>query len=80
MDKEIASLEKMGTWEVIERSSLPEGAKVVPGTWAQPIKQFPDGRHNKVKSRWCVRGDLERSGFTGNAYSPLVGWPTVRAC
>ena len=79
MDKEIASLEKMGTWEIIDRSSLPKGATVVPGTWAQRIKRYPDGRLNKFKSRWCVRGDLERHSFTGNAYSPLVGWPTVRA-
>ena len=54
MDKEIASLEKMGTWEIMDRSSLPKGATVVPGTWAQRIKRFPDGRLNKFKSRWCV--------------------------
>ena len=80
MDKEIDSIEKMGTWEVIDRSSLPKGARVVPGTWAQRIKRYPDGRLNKFKSRWCVRGDLERDSFTGVAYSPLVGWPTIRAC
>ena len=43
LDKTIDSIEKMGTWEVINRSSLPEGARVVPGTWTQQIKRYPDG-------------------------------------
>ena len=73
MDKEIDSIEKMGTWEVINRSSLPKGTRVVPGTWAQRIKRYPDDSLYKFKSRFCVRGDLERENFTGVAYSPLVG-------
>ena len=77
MDKEIASLEGMKTWDVVDRSSVPSGMKVVPGTWAQRIKRLPDGSLNKFKSRWCCRGDLQ--DYTGDAYSPLVGWPTVRA-
>ena len=77
MDKEMASLEDKGTWELVDRSSLPPGVKVVPGAWVQTIKRYPDGRLNKFKSRWVVRGDLQN--YTGQAYSPLVGWPTIRA-
>ena len=79
MDKEIESLEGKGTWDVVDRSTVPEGVKVIPGTWAQRIKRHPDGSLNKFKSRWCFRGDLERDSYEGNPYSPLVGWPTVRA-
>jgi hypothetical protein len=35
MDSEIASLEGKGTWKVVNRSSIPDGTKPVPGTWAQ---------------------------------------------
>jgi len=35
MDSEINSLENKGTWEVILRSSIPLGTKVIPGTWVQ---------------------------------------------
>ena len=35
MDAEIASLESKGTWEVVDRSSIPPGTKVIPGTWVQ---------------------------------------------
>jgi len=77
MDTEMASLEGKGTWKITDRSSLPPGTKPVPGTWVQRIKRLPDGQLNKFKSRWCCRGDLQ--DYDGNAYSPLVGWPTVRA-
>ena len=53
MDAEIASLESKGTWQVVERSSMPPGAKAVPGTWAQRIKRLPNGSLSKFKSRWC---------------------------
>ena len=79
MDKEIASLEGKGTWEVVDRKDVPANVKVIPGTWCQRIKRHPDGRLNKFKSRWCFRGDLERATYEGNPYSPLVGWPTIRA-
>ena len=79
MDTEIAGLESQGTWTVVDRSSLPPHLKTVPGIWAQRIKRLPDGQLNKFKSRWCCRGDLQRLDFDGIAYSPLVGWPTVRA-
>ena len=79
MDAEIQSLESKGTWEVVDRSSMPSGVKAIPGTWAQRIKQLPTGELNKFKSRWCCRGGVARESYEGSPYSPLVGWPTVRA-
>ena len=77
MDKEVIGLEEKGTWTVVPRSSVPKGVAVVPGTWQQRIKRNPDGSLNKFKSRFCYRGDLD--SWNGTRYSPLVGWPTVRA-
>jgi hypothetical protein len=78
MDSEVASLESKDTYDVVLRSSIPPGTTVVPGTWVQRIKRLPDGKLNKFKkSRWCCRGDLQ--DYDGIAYSPLVGFPTVRA-
>lgn len=34
MDKEIKSLESMGTWKVVRRSDLSPNTEVIPGTWA----------------------------------------------
>jgi hypothetical protein len=77
MDKEIVSLEAKDAWEIVDRSSLPPGMEVVPGTWAHRVKRLPCGTLNKMKSRWCCRGDIQ--SVDGPTYSPLVGWPTVRA-
>ena len=41
MDREIESLEGKGTWDVVDRSTVPEGIKVIPGTWAQRSYQTP---------------------------------------
>jgi Reverse transcriptase (RNA-dependent DNA polymerase) len=77
MDAEISNLESKNTWKVMDQSAMPAGTKAVPGTWAQHIKRLPDGGHNKFKSRWCCRGDLQ--DYDGISYRPLVGWPTVGA-
>jgi histone deacetylase 1/2 len=77
MDKEIRELEAKGSWEIVDRSSIPAGMKAVPGTWALRIKRLPCGTLSKFKARWCCRGDLME--IDGPTYSPLVGWPTVRA-
>jgi Reverse transcriptase (RNA-dependent DNA polymerase) len=81
MEKEINTLESMETWEVVPRASMPKGAKAIPGTWAFRVKRFPDGRLNKFKARWCVMGNRMEKGvhYFEDAYSPLVGWPTVRS-
>ena len=81
MEKEISTLEAMGTWEVVPRASMPKGATAIPGTWAFRVKRYPDGRLNKFKARWCVMGNRMEKGvhYFEDAYSPLVGWPTVRS-
>ena len=81
MESEITTLETMETWDVVPRSSMPKGAKVIPSTWAFRIKRYPDGRLNKFKARFCVMGNHMEKGvhYFEDAYSPLVGWPTVRA-
>ena len=43
MDAEINSLENKGTWEVVLRSSIPTGTKVISGTWVQRIKRLASG-------------------------------------
>ncbi len=77
MDSEIESLQAKSFWEIVDRSSMPAGMKAVPGTWVHRVKRLPCGTLSKFKSRWCCRGDL--MNIEGPTYSPLVGWPTVRA-
>ena len=79
MRQEIEELEGHKTWKVLKRSSLPEGANILPSTWAFKIKRYPDGRLRKFKARFCVRGDMQIEGVDyGDKYAPVVAWSTVR--
>ena len=79
MKSEIISLEEHDTWTVIRKTSVPEGANVLPGTWVFKIKRFPDGRYRKTKARFCVRGDRQIEGVDYfDTYAPVVSWSTVR--
>jgi hypothetical protein len=62
MRQEIEELEGHKTWKVLKRSSLPEGANILPSTWAFKIKRYPDGRLRKFKAQFCVRGDMQIEG------------------
>ena len=79
MQKEVSELERKGAWEVVERSSVPEGANVIPGTWVMRRKRLPNGEIKSHKARFCVRGDKQRKGIDyDETYSPVVQWPTIR--
>ena len=80
MEKEIEELVEHDTWENMYRSDLPEGAKVLKGTWVFKIKRFPDGLIRKFKARFCVRGDMQIDGVdVFETYAPVVSWSTARA-
>ena len=83
MHKEIKALTKRETWELVPRSSVPEGVPIIPGTWSFKIKTRPDGSFNKFKARWCLRGDLMKKSITdaGNEvdnFSPVCQWSSIR--
>ena len=50
-EKELAQLEKMNCWEVVDRETW---MNVLPSTWAFRIKRFPDGAMRKLKARFCA--------------------------
>ena len=79
MQNEIQELEEHGTWDVIPRDQAPEGANILPSTWAFRVKRFPDGRFRKTKARFCARGDKQVEGVDYfDKYAPVVSWSTVR--
>jgi Reverse transcriptase (RNA-dependent DNA polymerase) len=79
MKLEISDLEDHGTWELVPRKSIPSKCKVLPSTWVLRAKRYPDGRLQKHKARFCVRGDRQVEGVDyTDKYSPVVSWSTVR--
>ena len=72
---EIQSLEKNGTWQVVNKSEA--RGRILPGTWVFRRKRTPDGTVSKFKARYCVRGDLE-DVTDQETFAPVVAWSTVR--
>ena len=79
MDAEIASLESKGTWEVVERSSMPPGTKAVPGTWAQHVKRLPTGELSKYKVAGAARATSRPTQESPTVHS-LDGPPSGHLC
>jgi hypothetical protein len=72
---EIATLEGMDAWEVVQRTAE---MNVIKSTWAFKCKRYPDGLIKKFKARFCARGDMQIEGIDFfETYAPVVQWTTV---
>ena len=70
MQVEIANLESMDAWEVVEQD---DSIKVIDSTWAFKCKQYPDGLIKKFKTRFCARGDQQLNDIDFfETYAPVV--------
>ena len=78
METELAALRRKKTFTEIDRSSVPAGKQIVKSTWAFRRKRRPNGMIYKLKSRFVVRGDLQRLAEAEETFSPVVDWSTVR--
>ena len=76
MEVELDALNKKGAWDEVERT--PE-MQIVQSTWAFKCKRYPDGSVNKLKARFCVRGDTQIEGIDYfETFAPVVTWTAVR--
>jgi hypothetical protein len=69
-------LTKMGLWDIVERKYW---MNILLSTWAFECKQFPDGDVQKLKARFCARGDFQIEGVDFfETYAPVLNWQTLR--
>jgi len=74
MKLEIATLEAIDAWSVIDRLDH----HVIASTWAFKCKRYPDGLI-KFKACFCARGDQQIEGIDFfKTYAPVVQWTTIR--
>ena len=79
MVKEFKALQDMGVFELVKRTELPKGSKVVKTKWIYKLKQNEDGTISKYKSRLVAQGFLLRWGIDYyDTYSSVVGYNTLR--
>ena len=79
MYDEIQSFMRRDTLEIVSRKSVADH-NVLPGTWSFKCKRKSDWIINKFKTRYCVRGGVQKrlSPETLNSYSPVVQCTPVR--
>ncbi|CAI7781108.1 unnamed protein product [Closterium sp. NIES-54] len=70
MESELKSIEKNGTWELVE---LPEGRKVITSKWLFKIKPDADGKIERYKSRLEAKGYQQKEKAPRQWYLKLRG-------
>jgi len=79
MIKEVDDHESRDHWEVVQRTSMPKGAKTILSVWAFKRKRLPDGTILKHKARLNAHGGMHRWGIDyWETYAPVVNWISVR--
>lgn len=80
MRKEVAEHTDNGHWEVVLRTAVPEGVKVLPAVWSMKRKRRISTREvYKYKARLNIGGHKQEHGVHyWETYSPVVRWTTIR--
>jgi hypothetical protein len=79
MEKEVLDHEQRGHWDLVLRSSIPVGNKVIKAIWSFKCKHFPDGRLNKHKTRLCAHRGMQRWGESyWETFLPVINMISVK--
>ena len=62
MEKEVAAMEAMQAWDLVPRSSVPKGHRVLPVKWVLKKKTNELGEVTSFKARITPKGFLQREG------------------
>jgi len=79
MDKELQDQLDHGNFTVIHKSTVPEGATVLPTVWAMQQKQKQDtGEVYKYKGQLNVDGSKQEKGVNfWETFAPVATWATM---
>ena len=80
MEQEVKTHCEGKHWEVVPRTSVPDGKRVLPSVWAMRRKRRLDTQEiYKWKARLNMHGGKQQYGVDcWETYSPVVQWTTTR--
>ena len=75
---ELQSLQEMGTWDLVPKSSLPPNSKVIKSRWVHKRKIEPDGSL-RYKSRLVIKGYADTNRYLiSEIFAPVARLTDVR--
>jgi hypothetical protein len=80
MQKKVQSHTKNGVWELVPRSSVPPGIKILPAVWVMKRKRLIATREvYKWKARLNIDGSKQEEGVNyWETFSPVASWAAIR--
>jgi len=80
MAQEIKSHTDNGHWQIVDKSSVPGMASILPAVWAfRRKRRIKTQEVYKWKARLNVHGGRQEHGVNyWETYAPVVGWSTIR--
>jgi histone deacetylase 1/2 len=76
MKEEFHALQRNRTWELVPH---PPHANVITGKWVFKHKLLPDGKLERYKARWVVRGFCQRAGIDFmDTFTPTIKPGTIQ--
>lgn len=73
-------MQENGVFEVVSRTSVPQGKSVISSTWVFRVKHDKNGRVTRYKSRLCARGFQQVAGEDFHStFAPVARLATFRA-
>ena len=80
MKKEVEAHTKNQVWELIKKSTVPKGHKIMPSVWAMKRKRrIADREIYKWKARLNIDGSKQEEGVNfWETFAPVASWSTIR--
>ena len=80
MQKEVDAHTEKKHWELVPRSAVPDGTKVLPAVWAMKRKRRITTREvYKWKARLNIHGGKQEYGVNyWETYAATLSWPPIR--
>ena len=78
-EDEYKSLTEMETWDLVPKSDLPKGRRIIGSRWVWDVKMNEDGSVNRFKARLVGKGFAQEYGLDYIfSYSNTVRYDTFR--
>ena len=78
MDKEVIKIFGMGTWKIVDTSTIPEGCNVMNTCFSFKVKCDSEGNTTECRARANADGRQQKPGSYGETFAPTSKFSIIR--